>query len=111
MRMNLRRKPTSLDTSTERSTEGGSPRQQFLLQSAFNLPGGMEFDWNFRLVSELASQGIPRYATSNVRLGWRVTNHLDFSVAGQNLHESQHAEFGGGVLIERGAYGKLTLHY
>jgi iron complex outermembrane receptor protein len=110
--MDLRPKPGSLDTSTARSTEGASPRQMVGIQSLFNLPRGFELDIFFRHVSELPAQPVAAYSTADVRLGWRMTPHLELSVVGRNLLQPYHPEFGGGssglTQVKRSIFGKLT---
>jgi iron complex outermembrane receptor protein len=112
LRLDLRPKPGSLDTSTPRSTEGGSPQHMVAIQSLFNLPRGFELDIFLLHVSELPAQSVAAYSTADVRLGWRVTPHLDLSVAGRNLLQPHHAEFGGGssglTQVNRSVFGKLT---
>jgi iron complex outermembrane receptor protein len=108
LRINLKKDPGSLDSSTEGMMEGSSPRHQVSLQSSINLEPSLEFDWIFRVVSGLPSLRIPSYVTSNVRMGWRPYGNWELSVVGQNLHQPRHAEFSGGVQIERAVYGKMT---
>jgi iron complex outermembrane receptor protein len=62
LRINLNKKPSSLDITTEQSVEGGSPRHQVLIQSSLNLPKRVDIDWNFRFVSELPSPSVPSYS-------------------------------------------------
>ncbi len=111
LRMNLDRKPGSLDTSTKRSTEGSSPRHQFSFSSYATLPQHLELDVTFRYVSELANPRVPQYATADVRLGWRPRPAWEIAVVGQNLFAGHHLEFGGSPAnrteVRRGAYGRL----
>jgi hypothetical protein len=48
----------------------------------------------------------------NVRLAWNPADHLEISIAGQNLLQRQHAEYGfPGPLrpeVERNVIGKLV---
>ena len=57
----------------------------------------------------------PAYATSDIRLGYRVSSHLDLSIVGQDLHRARHLEFPGGgvgnVEVPRRVAGKLTRHW
>ena len=108
LRINLHKKASSLDNSTERSMEGASPRHQVKFQSSISAGPAVEFDWMFRYVAALPSQRIARYATSNARVAWRATRRLELEAVGQNLHQPRHAESSGGVEIERGVYGKMT---
>jgi hypothetical protein len=63
-------------------------------------------------VSTLPAQTVTAYGSADVRFGWRPTSNWDLSVAGQNLLQPRHAEFGGDastmVGIKRSAYAKIT---
>jgi hypothetical protein len=76
-----------------------------------NLRKGVEFDWVFRAVSQLVSQKIPAYATSDVRLGRTFGKAVTLALVGQNLHQPHHVEFaGGGTVSEvrRSVHGMIT---
>lgn len=47
-----------------------------------------------RAVDELPSPSVPRYVELDARLGWRVTEGLELSLAGLNLLDSSHPEVG-----------------
>ncbi|MGH9863065.1 MAG: TonB-dependent receptor plug domain-containing protein [Candidatus Acidiferrales bacterium] len=106
--LNLRKKAGSLDTSTEPSAEGSSPHHQVSLRSFLDLPHHLELDTLFRYVGALPSQKVASYPSADLRLGWRPTEYLEFSLVGQNLLQPHHPEFGGGTQVRRGAYGKMT---
>lgn len=112
LRVNLSRKPGSLDVGTEKSTEGSSPRHQFSLSSFANLTRNIDLDVTLRYVAELVSQGVPQYATADARLGWRPRPPWEIAVVGQNLFAGHHLEFGGGnagrTEIRRGVYLQLS---
>lgn len=113
MRINVRPKPGSTDTS-KGSGESHDPKRQFSLRSSWDLPGHLEFDTGFRYVSQIANQAVPGYAELDVRLAWRPTPQLELSIVGQNLLHDRHAEFGAPASrqeIERGVYGKVTWRY
>jgi hypothetical protein len=92
--------------------EGSSPRHQFVFQSFINLPKKLEFDQTYRYVSALPIQVIASYSTMDARFAWHFTSQLEFSVAGHNLLQPNHAEFGGDpgglVGIKRNVYAKLV---
>jgi iron complex outermembrane receptor protein len=94
------------------SYEGSSPSHVANVQSLFNLPKHFELDATFRYVSALPEYSVNAYSTADVRIGWHFGEGLDFSVAGQNLLQPSHAEFGGDpgplVGIKRSAYAKIT---
>jgi iron complex outermembrane receptor protein len=108
LRINLRRDSNSKDFSTEASIEGSSPRHQATLQSFLNLSDNWEVNWMFRVVSELQSQKVPAYATSDLNICWRPSANVELSLVGQNLHHAHHTEYSEGLEVERGAYGKVS---
>jgi len=93
-------------------TGGGTPQQQFQVRSALNLPRHFEWDSSLEYVGRLTA-GIPAYTRVDTRLGWRTSEHLDFSVVGQNLLSARHAEFPNDVglnytLVARSVFAKIT---
>jgi len=99
-------------------TEGSTPHHQVFLMSSWDSLCDVEFDLMARYVDALPAQLVPSYISLDLRLGWRPTDHMDVSVVGQNLLDSQHLEFGnaGGeptplVEIQRGVYGMVTWSY
>lgn len=115
LHMNLERRPGSLDPNTVASKEGSSPHHQVVIQSLFNLPRNFEFDQTYRYVSSLSYLNVPAYGEADLRLGWRPSPLLEFSIGGQNLLAPHHVEFIGDpglpVEIERSAYGKITFRW
>jgi iron complex outermembrane recepter protein len=96
---------------------GSSPANMATFQSLFNLPMHFELDETYRFVSALLAVAVPSYNTADVRLGWHAKlsegQNLEFSVAGQNLLQPHHLEFGGvdpppAVGIKRSIYGQVT---
>lgn len=77
---------------------GGTPQHQLSLRSAVSLGNGREFDAKVRYVSAL-NEGMPgqmtidAYTALDLRYAWRPTPGLTLSVTGENLLQSQHAEF------------------
>jgi iron complex outermembrane receptor protein len=112
LNLELRRSAGSLDPSTVSSTEDSSPRHQVVLQSFLQLPKNLELDLTYRFVSALPAQSARSYSTGDVRFGWHVGERVEISIAGQNLFQPHHAEYGGdpGGLVEvkRSAYAKAT---
>jgi iron complex outermembrane recepter protein len=112
LEMQLENKPGSNDPTSVAGYEGSSPRQQAVIQSFVNLPKKLQFDQTYRYVSALAAQGVKSYSTADVRFGWHFVPQLELSVAGQNLLQPQHPEFGGDpgglVGVKRSAYAQIT---
>jgi iron complex outermembrane receptor protein len=112
LNIDLNDEPGFNDAVTLKSLRGSSPTHQAFLQSEINLPDHLEFDQSFRYVDSLPAQSVRAYTTADARIGWNPTKNLNFSVAGQNLFQPHHAEFGidppPAVLIKRGFYAKLV---
>lgn len=71
---------------------GKSPRGQYQLHSALDLPHDLEFDVALFHTTRLAVGPIPAYTRLDVRLGWRPTEHLEIALVGQNLLKDHHPE-------------------
>lgn len=80
--------PFSLDASET------DPRYQFSLRSSMNLPRNMELDLTLRSIGGLSSPEVPSYTELDARLGWMVAKGVTLSVAGFNLLDREHPEFG-----------------
>lgn len=114
MQMHLKNEPNSMDLATAVSTEGSSPRHQFFTRSLLDLPHRLEFDWTFRLVSDLPAQSVSSYRTADARIGWNPVGHVSMSLIGRNLFDPNHAEFAGGRLesqVRRQMFGQIILSW
>ncbi|NLE36773.1 MAG: TonB-dependent receptor, partial [Pirellulaceae bacterium] len=95
---------------------GSSPRNQAYLQSSWDLGRNVSFDMMFRYVDSLGPSfpaRIDSYLAGDVRLAWRPSRSLEFSVVGQNLFAGKHFEFtyDSGAMpteIEPGVYGMVS---
>lgn len=84
--------PDSRDTSNG-AAEGNDPKHVAVVGAHVNLPGALELDGFLRLASDLPNPALDGYTTVDVRLGWRLDKHWEFSLLGRNLLDRQHAEF------------------
>ncbi len=113
LEMDLRLDAASVDLISA-GIDDSSPEQQASIINHFDLPRNTELDVIFRYVDELPSLGVDDYLTLDVRLGWRPTDDLEFSIVGHDLLDTAHGEFESmfvGTLptdVQRGVYGKLT---
>ncbi|MGH8543625.1 MAG: TonB-dependent receptor domain-containing protein [Gammaproteobacteria bacterium] len=121
LRIDLRPKPGSTATT---SNESNDSKHHFSLRSSLDLPDHWELDAAFRYVSRIDNQQVPAYGELDVRLGWRPSPELEFSIVGQNLLHDDHAEFGAlltrreierGMIthaeIERGVFAKVLWRF
>jgi iron complex outermembrane recepter protein len=113
LHMGLRDAPGYTDTGMLLgSYEGSSPRDNLSAQSLFTLPKHFELDLTYRHTSALPAQAVNAYQTGDIRLGWHLGDHWEFSAVGQNLMQPYHFEFGGDpgplVGIKRSAFLKVA---
>jgi len=105
-------KPGFTDNQNTVSDNGSSPHHRVVIQALFNIPGGFELDSTYRFVSNLPFQKVAAYNTGDVRFGWRASHSWEMSVAGKNLMQPHHAEFGSDVDtivgIKRSVFATLT---
>jgi iron complex outermembrane recepter protein len=116
LQMQLHLKPGSTDTISE-ADERRSPRHQISLRSLAELPGNVEFDAALRFVDDLPAIQVKSYVELDLRVGWRPTKNLEFSIAGLNLLHDRHQEFAPSTIrtqtteVERSVYGKVTWRF
>jgi iron complex outermembrane recepter protein len=112
LEMHMENQPWSNDPSSVASYNGSSPRNQGTFQSFLTLPRKLEFDQTYRYVSALPAQTVTSYSTADARFSWHFTRQMQWSVAGQNLLQPHHPEFGGDpgglVGIKRSVYSQIT---
>jgi iron complex outermembrane receptor protein len=98
--------------------DGSTPRHQFGLRSATDLPARFQVDALFRHLSAVrrlpqvaTGEGIPAYSELDLRLAWRGLSKVEISLTGQSLLHNHHPEFGAAAArgeIERGVYAKIA---
>ncbi|HEU6448614.1 MAG TPA: TonB-dependent receptor [Verrucomicrobiae bacterium] len=95
--IHVRSGQTDLDNALN---ETADPQQQIFLRSSMDLPWRIALDANARWIDRLrnnnggAAGTVPGYFELDMRLGWRATKNLEFSIVGQNLLHDQHPEAG-----------------
>lgn len=90
------------------------PRHQATLRVSYDIIKQAGIDAQLRYVSSLVAT--PSYLTADLRLSWRPNAHVELSVVGQNLLDSQHPEQGLSEQVRvteapRGVYAKVTLRF
>ncbi len=101
-----------------------SPEHQFHVRSSLDLGRGWEFDAVAYYVGSVKAlsmgsadlKQISAYVRLDLGLTWKPSDHLEFSVWGQNLLDQSHAEFGSYKTpniaeIPRSVFGKVTLRF
>jgi iron complex outermembrane receptor protein len=92
LQMDISKNKDSQDPTPD-NPNGQSPRHQFFVQSSIDLPKHFEQDLSLRYVDKLPSLNIPSYYSLDFHLGWRPGTHLELSLVGHDLLNSQHLEF------------------
>jgi iron complex outermembrane receptor protein len=112
LHMNVDKSPGSGDVGTAPGIRGSSPQHQVTVQSALDLSTKLQLDLTYRYVSALPGQLVPAYSTGDARLGWRFSRSVELSLAGRNLFQPSHAEYGTDpgplVGIRRSVYATIT---
>jgi len=73
---------------------GNDPRSRGQLGLAWDLAHNMELDLQVRHVGALPAPAVPSYTAVDLRWAWRVRPDLELSLAGRNLTDPMHPEWG-----------------
>jgi iron complex outermembrane receptor protein len=97
------------------ASEANDPSHMFGLRTDVDLPGRVELNLFLRGIGSLPNPSVPAYTELNGRIGWRPTQHVEVSLAGQDLLHDHHPEFGGltprRVEFERSVRAQATFRY
>lgn len=113
LREKLQVKPGSTDPEGPRAL-GNDPRQQWSLRSSFDISPTQQFDLNVRHVGALPDPVVSAYTAWGLRYSWRLRDDLTLAVAGENLFDPDHVEFGSIAdrnVIDRSLLLQLTWSY
>ncbi|MBU1054601.1 MAG: TonB-dependent receptor [Proteobacteria bacterium] len=114
LHINITKSPSNFSIE---SLDKAAPRHQISLRSNMDLPMNLELDLWLRYIDDLPVINIDGYCMMDARLGWKPTQNLELSLAGQNIFDNQHKEFNDSVLnlvsteVERTIYFKVTWHF
>ncbi len=118
IKLQLHTEGDSTDTFAEDDFEDDIPNHQFSIRSMMDMPGNLELDSWIRYVDSVPAANADSYITLDVRLGWKPTDKIELSIAGRNLLEKRHKEYGTSSIIntqvtdiERSAYIGITWKY
>jgi iron complex outermembrane receptor protein len=75
-----------------RESAGDDPGWQWSVRSSMDFGSGVQFDIGLRAVDELLSPAIPGYLAADARLGWKVNEAVELSLAGFNVFGGLHGE-------------------
>lgn len=95
--LNWQQKDLELDPSSADvfgvAFAGNDPEWQASLRSLMDFGERTQFDLSARYVSALESPVVDEYVALDVRIGFRVTDDFELSIAGYNLLDDGRAEF------------------
>ena len=72
---------------------GNDPDHHGFIRSTMNLSARWTLNADLRKVGALPNPKVPGYVELNARLGWRVSDRLELSLAGFNLLHPSHQEY------------------
>ncbi|MCB1773420.1 MAG: TonB-dependent receptor [Gammaproteobacteria bacterium] len=91
LKMNLHKRPGSLDTFSE-AEEGRTPEHQLSLHGAFDITERSEFDAWLYYADHLPATGIPSFVSLDLRFAHRLSRQLSVELVGRNLLDPHHIE-------------------
>ena len=93
LRITVAKDPGDTDVASRVRDQGQSPHHQLTVQSSVDLPGSLSLDCRVWYESALAFGPVPAFATSTIRLGWRMQPDIEMAVVGNNLDHAHHLEW------------------
>jgi outer membrane receptor for monomeric catechols len=117
LEMHLHLEASSQDSFSVTDTQGSNPGHQAQLRSHVELSSGFTWDTRAYFVGPLPAQFVPSYTRLDSQLTWRLAEHLQLSVTGQNLLKDHHTEFNdqlqlvNSTQVKRSAYAKITWQF
>jgi iron complex outermembrane receptor protein len=108
--------PSSQDTESAASAEGGNPVNSAQLRSDLDLYRNVAWDASVFFVDRLADPDVPAYTRLDTNISWQLREGLAIGVVGQNLLRDHHMEFDQmeatrSTLIRRSEYAKFTWRF
>lgn len=107
-----------LRTVVDGTTAPTDPRNQFYLQSSWDVTDDVEFDAIVRYVDNLSGGPVGTYTAMDLRLGWEPVNGMEMFVVGRNLLDRDHPEFftdrftgTNATLVEQEVFGGVSLRF
>ncbi len=93
-KLQLRKRPGSLNSAAGSSLANNDPNHYWSLRSTYDIDDRRQLDLFLRRVGDLPMPAVPAYTSLDLRFGWRLTPRVELSLIGQNLWEPHHVEFG-----------------
>ena len=98
------------------AAEGGTPHNQFNIRSAWNVNDNWSLNTTLHYVDEIDRYDVGDYVRLDMNVNWKISEHVDFTLAGQNLLDDSRREFGAADSLnvtepERAFFGKITWQF
>jgi iron complex outermembrane receptor protein len=101
------------------AAEKQSPKYQANARASWDISKDVSYDTTVYYTSALSNFQVQSHTRLDMRLGWRITDRLQFDLVAQDMLDDSHQEFTAtspnpGVIpidIDRAFYGKLTWRY
>ena len=105
--------PSAAVAIASEAAEDQSPRNQAYLRAQWDVNEQFTADATLYYVDELPGFQIDAYTRLDARVGWRLTDHLQFELVGQGLLDDQRREFNAptdanATQIGRSIFGRLA---
>jgi iron complex outermembrane recepter protein len=94
LKLDLRAKPGSTDSTTAGNLEGNSAQQMAGLRFGTGPWAATSVTGFLRYIDRLPNQSVPAYTELNLRVSHRLLRGLDLALVGENLLDRSHPEYG-----------------
>jgi iron complex outermembrane receptor protein len=92
--------------------ENNTPQNQAQLQSYLDITKDLELNAGLYFVDKVSQVRAEAHVRFDIGVTWRATQNFELAVWGQNLLDSQHAEFSDRKIeVERGVFVKGTVRF
>lgn len=93
---------------------GNDPSYRLIARSQIDLTPDVDLDFGIRAIDDLKRPAVSSYIEADARIGWRISNNLEFFVAAMNMLREKHDESAyrnGGQLEERSIYAGTRVRF
>ncbi len=105
---------SSADASARTGLATNDPRSYWMLRSSHEITRGLAAELLLRRVAHLPQPAVPGYHELDARIAWQAGAGIELALAGRNLLQARHPEFGEAgsrQLAERGVFASASLRF
>jgi iron complex outermembrane receptor protein len=92
--VSTRLEPGSKDASAATGLATSDPSAYWSLRASYDIAAGHSVDLMLRHYGQLDRPAVPAYSALDLNYIWQLRPNLELSLAGRNLFDASHAEFG-----------------